>query len=317
VGTDHAIGVASGTDALVIALLGLGVTPGDEVITVSHTAGPTVAAIRMIGAIPVLVDIEPDSYCLDPAALAAAIGPRTRAILAVHLYGNMARMDAIRAAAPGIPVIEDCAQAQGASLDNRPAGSMGDAACFSFFPTKNLGALGDGGAVACRDAALAGRMRQLRTYGWTRPQYAELEQGRCSRLDEMQAAILAVKLPALPGLIQRRRAIADLYRKAFTGLPMVLPQATQNSEHAYHLYVVRTQQRDALEAHLKASGIGTGRHYPLPVHKQPGLAAHARIPAPLAVTEATGGEILSLPMFGTMSDAQVARVTGAVREFFA
>jgi dTDP-4-amino-4,6-dideoxygalactose transaminase len=312
-----AIGVASGTDALVLAMLGLGVLPGDEVITVSHTAGPTVAAIRMIGAVPVLVDIEEETYCLDPKALAAATGSRTRAIIAVHLYGHPARLDDIRAAAPGIPIIEDCAQAQGAHINNRPVGGLGDVACFSFFPTKNLGALGDGGAITCNDPDLADRIRSLRTYGWTRPQYAELEYGRCSRLDEIQAAILSVKLPALSGMIQRRRAIASLYREGLSGLPLTLPTEALGIQHAYHLYVVRTQRRDALEAHLKAQQIGTGRHYPLPVHRQPGLAAQARIQGPLTRTENISSQILSLPMFGTMTDAQVSRVVSAVQDFFA
>jgi dTDP-4-amino-4,6-dideoxygalactose transaminase len=317
VGAAEAIGVASGTDALVLAMLGIGIEPGDEVITVSHTAGPTVAAIRMVGAVPVLVDIEEATYCLDPATMRAALSSKTKAIIAVHLYGHPANIAAIRAAAPGIPVIEDCAQAQGALSGGKPVGGLGDAACFSFYPTKNLGAIGDGGAVTSNNLIIADRVRKLRTYGWTRPQYAELEGGRCSRLDEIQAALLSVKLKALPDHIERRRAIAALYRSGLAGLQLTLPSEGPGDSHAYHLFVLRSDQRDALEAHLQKEDIGTGRHYPLPVHMQPGLAAQARVPSHLVVTERVGNEILSLPMFATMTDSQVDRVIAAVKAFFA
>ena len=310
------IGVASGTDALVLALLALGVGCGDEVITVSHTAGPTVAAIRMIGAIPVLVDVLEDTYCLDPESLRTALSSRTKAIVAVHLYGHPADIGAIRAAAPGIPVVEDCAQAQGALWLGRPVGSLGDVACFSFYPTKNLGALGDGGAVASDNAGVAARVRRLRTYGWTRPQYAELPHGRCSRLDEIQAAMLSVKLKVLPDYIARRRAIAAQYAVGLSTLPLALPVEKSSAAHAYHLYVLRSDRRDALEHRLGEEGVGVGRHYSLPVHRQPGLADGARIPAPLTVTEKIGGEILSLPMFATMSDGQVDRVIAVITDFF-
>ena len=308
------IGVGCGTDALVLALLGLGVVPGDEVITVSHTAGPTVAAIRMIGAIPVLIDVTDSNYCLDPTRIPQALSPRTKAMIAVHLYGHPADMGAIMA--HGIPVIEDCAQAHGALLNGKLVGGIGTAACFSFYPTKNLGAIGDGGAVASNDAGIAQRIRQLRTYGWSKPQFAELENGRCSRLDELQAAVLSVKLKSLPAAIARRRAVAARYYAGLSGLPLQLPLEDAGVEHAYHLYVLRSDRRDALEAHLAGHKIGTGRHYPLPVHRQPGLAAHARVPAPLNVTERIGNEVLSLPMFATISDAQVDRVIDAVRSFF-
>jgi dTDP-4-amino-4,6-dideoxygalactose transaminase len=312
-----AIGVASGTDALVLALLALGVESGDEVITVSHTAGATVAAIRMIGAVPVLVDVLEDTYCLDPACLKAALSAKTKAIIAVHLYGHPADMEAIRAHAPGIPVVEDCAQAQGALSGQVPVGGLGDVASFSFYPTKNLGALGDGGAVVTSNADVAMRVRKLRTYGWTRPQYSELSLGRCSRLDEIQAAVLSVKLRMLPDYVGRRRAVAARYRKGLSKLPLALPVEKPGAVHAYHLYVLRSDRRDALEHHLKGREIGVGRHYPLPVHRQPGLAAGARIPGPLAVTDKIGSQILSLPMFATISDEQVDRVVAAVREFFA
>ena len=311
------IGVASGTDALVLALLALGVESDDEVITVSHTAGATVAAIRMIGAVPVLVDVHEDTYCLDPDGLRAALTPKTKAIIAVHLYGHPADVNAIRAAAPGIPVVEDCAQAHGAFWGTRPVGGLSEVACFSFYPTKNLGALGDGGAVASNDVGIAARVRRLRTYGWTKPQYAELSHGRCSRLDEIQAALLSVKLKVLPDYVARHRAIAAQYRAGLSTLPLILPMEKPGAAHAYHLYVLRSDRRDALEHHLGKGGIGVGRHYPVPVHRQPGLATGARIPGSLAVTEKIGGEILSLPMFSAMSDEQVDRVIAVVRDFFA
>jgi dTDP-4-amino-4,6-dideoxygalactose transaminase len=317
-GLPGAVGVASGTDALVLALLALGIGAGHEVITVSHTAGPTVAAIQMVGAIPVLVDVEADTFCLDPASLEAAAGPLTRAIIAVHLYGHPAALDDILGFARprGIAVIEDCAQAQEAAVNGRAVGSLGDAGCFSFYPTKNLGAIGDGGLVAARDPALIERLRRLRTYGWSTPQYSELPNGRGSRLDELQAAILAIKLPFLDEAIARRRAIARVYDQAFAKLPLVRPIERPGSRHAYHLYVIRCRERDALAQHLKERGIMTARHYPHPVHLQPGLAAGARIPAPLAVTEQTAREILSLPLYPSMPTAHQTRVIEGVCSFF-
>jgi dTDP-4-amino-4,6-dideoxygalactose transaminase len=311
------VGVASGTDALVLAQLALGIGAGDEVIAPSHTAGPTIAAIHMSRATPVLVECDPDTYCIDAGAVAAAVSSRTKAIIAVHLYGHPANIDALQMVAPGIPIIEDCAQAQGARLNGRAIGGLGAISCFSFYPTKNLGALGDGGAVATNDAQLALTVRRLRAYGWTHPQYAELENGRCSRLDEMQAAILSVKLEALPDAITRRRSIAARYRNGMKDLPLILPREAPGAVHAYHLFVLRSDRRDALEKHLQAAGIGTGRHYPYPTHVQPGLASKARIPGSLARTETLYGEILSLPMFATMSDEQTDNVIAAVRSFFA
>ncbi len=317
VGVAEAVGVGSGTDALVLALLGVGVAAGDEVITVSHTAGPTVAAIREIGAIPVLIDVEANSYCIDPVKVEPAIGPRTRAILAVHLYGHPANMAAIDVIAKrhGIPVIEDCAQAQGATVGPQQVGSLGDIGCFSFYPTKNLGAIGDGGALVSDNSVLTDRVRKLRTYGWSKPQYAELENGRCSRLDEIQAAILSLKLKSLSSLVERRRQAAERYQTMLAGLPLVLPSEKNGVRHSYHLFVIRTEARDALEAYLQASGIGTARHYPWPVHVQSGLAALAKIPEPLVVTERIAGEILSLPIFATISETQIERVVDAVRKF--
>jgi dTDP-4-amino-4,6-dideoxygalactose transaminase len=317
-GVSGTVGVASGTDALVLALLALGVGPGQEVITVSHTAGPTVAAIRMVGAIPVLVDVEPDTFCLDPKSLDAAVGLQTRAVIAVHLYGHPAALDDICkfARKHGLSVIEDCAQAQDATIRGHMVGSIGDIGCFSFYPTKNLGAIGDGGLVAARDEGLVERVRQLRTYGWTKPQYAEIPHGRCSRLDELQAAILAVKLDHLSEQIERRRTIARTYDEAFANLRLIRPIERFGYRHVYHLYVIRCQRRDALARHLERLGIMTGRHYPFPVHEQPGLADDARIPRALTVTEQIKQEILTLPLYPSMSTEQQTRVINAVSSFF-
>jgi dTDP-4-amino-4,6-dideoxygalactose transaminase len=314
----EAVGVASGTDALVLAMLGVGVNAGDEVITVSHTAGPTVAAIRMIGAIPVLIDVEECTYCIDPNQIERAIGPRTRAIVVVHLYGHPANMAAISCIVSKhrIPIIEDCAQAQGAMAGERQVGSLADIACFSFYPTKILAAIGDGGALVTNNIALADRVRKLRTYGWSKPQYAALENGRCSRLDEIQAAILSLKLQTLSSNLERRRNVAERYCANLAGLPLILPSERAGCKHSYHLFVIRAEARDALEAHLRANGIGTGRHYPWPVHLQPGIASFARVPGPLAVTERIAREILSLPMFATISDTQIDRVVDAVWKFY-
>jgi dTDP-4-amino-4,6-dideoxygalactose transaminase len=312
------VGVGCGTDALMVALLAAGVAPGDEVITVSHTAGPTVAAISMIGATPVLVDIDPKSYCLDPVALEAAYGPRTRAIVPVHLYGHPADLDQICGFArkKGLAVVEDCAQAVDAVIGNQPVGGIGDFGCFSFYPTKNLGAVGDGGLVCASRPELVERARALRTYGWTKPQYAELTGGICSRLDELQACILNVKLGSLAADIDRRRAIADAYNRAFAGLPVVCPLEQPGVRHVYHLFVIRCGERDALAQNLNQAGIATGLHYPYPVHHQPGLAGKCRIPQRLAVTDAICREIVTLPLYPSMPTESQDRVISAVRAFY-
>lgn len=317
-GVAGAVGVASGTDALALGLLAVGVLPGDEVITVSHTAGPTVAAIRMIGAVPVLVDVDPTTYCLDPDDLGGALSPRTRAILPVHLYGHPADLGRIGefAGDRGIPVVEDCAQAQEATIAGRAVGSIGDVGCFSFYPTKNLGAIGDGGLVASRRADVVDRLRHLRTYGWTKSQFAEIPNGRCSRLDELQAAILNVRLGRLSESVERRRAMALEYHTAFADLPLMRPAEQPGYRHVYHLYVLRCDRRDELASHLDGLGISTGLHYPYPIHVQPALATGARIPQPLRVTEEIARQILTLPLYPTMSAENVRRVIAGVRGFF-
>jgi dTDP-4-amino-4,6-dideoxygalactose transaminase len=317
-GAPGAVGVDSGTGALVLALLAAGVGRGDEVITVSHTAGATVAAIRMIDAAPVLVDIDPETYCLDPGSLQAALSPRTKVVLPVHLYGHPADLDAIGAFAGehGLALVEDVAQAEEASIGERPLGTIGDIGCFSFYPTKNLGAIGDGGLVTARRQDTIERLRHLRTYGWSRPQFASIPGGRSSRLDELQAAVLSVKLRHVTTAVERRRAIAARYNAAFADLPLTLPVEKPGCRHVYHLYVVRTDARAALAQHLHRTGIATGIHYPHAVHRQPGLAAHARVAGSMTATEEIGGKILSLPMFPSLSAAAQERVIDGVRAFF-
>jgi dTDP-4-amino-4,6-dideoxygalactose transaminase len=319
VGRRHGIGVASGTDALVLALRALEVGPEDYVVTVPHTAVATVAAIELAGARPLLVDIDPRTATLDPAELArvlAAPPGRIAAIIPVHLYGLPADLDAILPLAQrhGAVVIEDCAQSHGAWLGGRRAGSIGELAAFSFYPTKNLGALGDGGMVVTEDDALAERLRALREYGW-RERYVSAIAGMNSRLDELQAAILRVKLGALDADNARREAIAFAYDRGLAGLPLDLPARRPGSSHVFHQYVVRTPRRDALREALKARGIGTNIHYPVPVHLQP--AYHGRLaigPSGLDESERAAHEVLSLPIFPQLGDAEVAQVIAAVRE---
>jgi dTDP-4-amino-4,6-dideoxygalactose transaminase len=317
IGTPAAAGLGCGTDALIFALQAAGVSRGDEVIVPSHTAGPSVAAIHALSATPVFVDVHYDTACLDTTLVAAAIGSKTKAILAVHLYGHPAELDdlARQAAAQGIALIEDCAQAQGATFRDRPVGCIGTFGCFSFYPTKNLGALGDGGAVTGSSAGVD-RVRQLRTYGWTTPQYSELPFGRCSRLDELQAAYLNVRLPGLAQDVDARRRIAKSYADLLGGLPVELPVERPDCRHAYHLYVIKTDRRDALKQHLAKAAIMSGIHYPFPTHLQPGLAANTRVAGSLPVTLRLQARILSLPMFATMSDAEIERVADGIRSFY-
>jgi len=316
-GVEHAVGVASGTDAVLLALRALGVGPGDEVITVAHTAVATVTAIELCGAIPRLVDIDSVTYTLDPTHLAAAITPRTRAIVPVHLYGAPADLDAILAVARahGLLVVEDCAQAHGARTQGRTVGTLGDAAAFSFYPTKNLGALGDGGAVATNRPEVAERLRLLRQYGW-RERYVSDVAGTNSRLDELQAAILRVRLGHLEAENEARRRLAARYDAALAGLPIALPAARPDDCPVYHLYVIRAAARDALAEHLRARGIGTGVHYPVPVHRQPAYAHLGYGPGSLPATEAAAAEVLSLPMYPDLTEGAVDTVAAAIRAYY-
>lgn len=318
-GTAHAVGVGNGTDAIALALRALGVGVGDEVVSVSHTALASTAGILMSGAKPVLVDVDPISYTLDPAKLEAAIGPRTKAVMPVHLYGQMADLDAILPVARkhGLKVIEDCAQAHGATLHDRRAGSVGDAACFSFYPTKNLGAIGDGGGVATNDPEVAERVKRLRQYGWDSARTSH-DNGVNTRLDELQAAILRAKLPHLAADNARRRAIAARYDVGLADLPVVTPAVRAGCEHVYHLYVITTDRRDALMQHLRTRGVAAGIHYAVPVHGQPGYARAVDLPAEgLPETERLVGRILTLPIYPELTTADVDRTVTAVQEFFA
>ncbi|HEX3695662.1 MAG TPA: DegT/DnrJ/EryC1/StrS family aminotransferase [Polyangia bacterium] len=325
VGAAQAIGVANGTDALTLALRGSGIGAGDVVVTTAHTAGATIAAIELAGAIPLFVDIDPATFTLDPDALAAALATppagvdRTaiRAVVPVHLYGQLADMPAISAIAARakLLVIEDCAQAHGATLDGRAAGTWGAAAAFSFYPTKNLGAFGDGGAVVTSDGAIAARVRALREYGWHQ-RYINSEkgpgQGMNSRLDELQAAILRVKLPYLNADNARRVAIAAGYDRGLAAADVATPHNRPGAASVYHQYVIRAAARDRLRETLAAAGIGTLIHYPVPAHLQPAYQRRLPIAGPMAHTETACRQILSLPMFPELTDADVQRVVAAV-----
>jgi aminotransferase EvaB len=298
----HAVGVANGTDAIELALRAAGLGAGDEVITVAHTAVPTVCAIERAGATPVLVDVEPQTYTMDPDAVRAALTPRTRAVVPVHLYGQPADMMALTTITQenGLLLIEDCAQAHGARLHGQLAGTFGDLAAFSFYPTKNLGGIGDGGAVITNDSAYAGKLRRLRNYGQVGRSGCE-SRGVNSRLDELQAAVLRVKLPHLDECNATRGQLARRYDAAFDDQPeVVTPVIRSGAESAHHLYVVRTPERDALMDKLGRHGVHTLIHYAVPVHLQVGYADLGYRRGDLVVTERLCDEILSLPMYPGM-----------------
>jgi dTDP-3-amino-3,4,6-trideoxy-alpha-D-glucose transaminase len=312
-GAAECVGVNSGTDALVMALRACGIGPGDEVITVAHSAVATVAAIALTGALPVLVEIDPATYTMSPNALAQAISPATKAVIPVHLYGHPAEMDAILAVArrAGLFVIEDCAQAHGALYKGQPIGTLGDLGCFSFYPTKNLGALGDGGALIGSDRGLIENARMQREYGWTpNARYVSNVPGMNSRLDELQAAILRVRLQHLTEENEMRRRLAARYAELLVGqahLPIELP----GNRHVYHLYVLRTAHRDLVRERMTALGVGTAIHYPVPIHRQPAYQNGNLVAHDLHMTEQIAGEILSLPLNPYLSDEQIGRVADA------
>lgn len=313
IGVRNAIGVGSGTEALHLTLAACGVGAGDEVITVAHTAVATVAAIELCGATPVFVDIEPDYFTLNPDQLEDAITSRTKAVIPVHLYGQPADLAAIISVARqhGVRVIEDCAQAHGVVYRDRRVGSWGDIACFSFYPTKNLGAIGDGGAVVTNDPALAEKVRCLREYGWNSERYVSDVGGWNSRLDELQAAILRVKLQFLDEDNERRREIAALYDGLLRGSDLILPQRRAGATHVFHLYVVRSTERDELLERLRDEGIGASIHYPVPVHLQPAYAGRFGEAGSLPNTERIAKEILSLPIYPELSEAEIRKVAEA------
>ncbi len=311
------IGVANGLDALHLALEALGVQPGDEVIVPSNTYIATWLAISFVGGVPVPVEPDAHTYNLDPELLEAAITPRTKGIMPVHLYGQACAMGPIMAIARrhGLWVVEDNAQAQGATWEGGVVGSFGAANGTSFYPGKNLGALGDAGAVTTKDEALATKIRTLRNYGSQQKYYNEVI-GHNSRLDELQAAVLRVKLAHLPAWTAQRQAVAALYQQHLADIPgLVLPATAAGATHVYHLYVVRSAHRDALQQHLTNAGIGTLIHYPVPPHRQQAYA-HLNIPAgTYPIAEELAATSLSLPMWPGMTEEHVAEVAAAVRAF--
>jgi len=314
-GARHCIGVGSGLDALVLILRALDIGPGDEVIVPAHTFIATWLAVPQVGATPVGVDVAAD-FLLNATLLEAAITPRTRAIIPVHLYGQIADMQAINEIANrhGLAVIEDAAQAHGALLCGQPAGSLGIAAAFSFYPTKNLGALGDGGAVTTNDSALAARIRRLRNYG-ADVKYIHVEQGMNSRLDELQAAVLRIKLRHLSNGNAARNSLAQAYRAALHGSPVIAPGISPQCQHVWHLFVIRAAARDALASHLRQQGIGTLIHYPIPPHRQQALAHLGYRAGSFPISERIAAEALSLPLWPEMDHGIVQRVAKSIASF--
>jgi dTDP-4-amino-4,6-dideoxygalactose transaminase len=313
-GAKHCVAVANGLEALQLALLAAGVKPGDEVVVPAHTFVATWLAVTECGAVPVGVDTDPDTYTLDPTHLAAAITPRTTAVIPVHLYGQPADLDAIFAICNprGIAVVEDAAQAHGARYRGRRIGSHGIAAAWSFYPGKNLGAFGDAGAVSTNDDDVAARLRLLRNYG-SSARYVHQVQGRNSRLDPIQAALLGAKLPHLPEWNARRKRIADRYLRELAGTGVALPVVPEWAEPVWHLFCVRHPSRDAFQSALRDAGVETLIHYPIPPHLQVAYADLGMVKGAFPVAETTAETILSLPIGPAMTDEQVGAVIAAVR----
>lgn len=321
-GARHALGVSSGTEALKLALEALEVGPGDEVILPAFTFIATATAVSTIGAVPVFVDVEPRTLTMDPAKAKAAVTRRTKVLLPVHLYGYPADMDPILALARkrGLKVLEDCAQSHLTTYKNRVAGSLGDIAAFSFYPTKNLGAFGDAGAVVTQSAELAQICLELRNVGRRAgANYDHCRIGHNARLDEIQAAVLRVKLQDLAKDTARRRRVAALYAKGLAGLPLELPSLgspSQGTRHSFHLYVIALDRRDELARHLSAAEVGTGIYYPIPVHLQPAYRNAGHKPGDFPQSERASRRVLALPMYPDLSASEVGRVCRAVRDFF-
>lgn len=316
-GTEHCVGVASGSAALHLALLGTGIGAGDEVITTPFTFAATAEAILQAGARPVFVDIDRATYNLDPSRLEAALTTRTRAIIPVHLYGQPAEMDSLQAVAKehDLRVIGDAAQAHGAAYKGTPIGILGDAVCYSFYPSKNLGAYGDAGAVVTEDSDIARNVRRLRDHGRDQ-KHEHLEVGQGERLDELQAAILRVKLRHLDDWLEARERHARLYDKLLADSPVVCPYVAPEVRHVYHLYVIRTHQREALFTHLHEQHIGVGVHYPTPLHLQPAFARLGYAQGSFPEAEIAAREVLSLPMYAELEGPQIEGVAKALTEFF-
>jgi dTDP-4-amino-4,6-dideoxygalactose transaminase len=314
--TRFAVGVDSGTSALELALRAYGIGAGAEVITAANSFIATALAISHAGAKPVLVDVDPETHTIDVAGIERAVTPRSRAIVPVHLFGHPAHMDRIRQSAEKhkLIVIEDACQAHGARYQGRPAGSLGHAAAFSFYPGKNLGAYGDGGMVVTNDGDIAARLKMLRNYGQTE-KYHHVFRGYNRRLDTLQAAVLRVKLRYLDKWNAARRCNASLYHKFLEGTGIVLPGEAAGAESAWHLYVIRTERRDELREYLAALGVGAGIHYPIPIHLQPAYRDLGNKRGRFPVTERYAGQILSLPMYAELTSEQIEWVAQAVRDF--
>jgi dTDP-4-amino-4,6-dideoxygalactose transaminase len=317
-GAAHACGVANGTDALTLALRAYGIGPGDEVVTVANTFIATGEAILLNGARPVFIDVDPVTYTMDPAQVEKAITARTKLILPVHLYGHPANMKPILGVADrhGLRVLEDAAQAHGAEIEGRRAGALGHAACFSFYPGKNLGAYGDAGMVVSNDADFVARVRQIANHGGGTNKYDNVVLGTNSRLDTLQAAVLRVKLRHLDRWNRERRERASAYTKALADTPSVtLPRERPLTRSAWHLYTLRAANRDGLQAHLKGRGIATAVHYPRPIHLQPAMAAAGGRPGMLPVSEALSREVLSVPLYPELPLEAIERIAAEVRSF--
>ena len=317
-GAKHAVGVANGTDALIVALRAYGVGPGDDVVTVANTFIATGEAILLNGARPVFVDVDPVTFTMDPARLERAITPGTKVIVPVHLYGHPADMEPILdiARRHGLPVLEDAAQAHGAEVGGRRVGSLGHAACFSFYPGKNLGAYGDAGAVVSNDGDFAARVRQIANHGGGANKYDNVVVGTNSRLDTLQAAVLRVKLRHLDRWNAERRERVQAYTRALADVPgLTLPRERAGARSVWHLYTVLTAERDALQQGLKAQGISTAVHYPRPIHLQPAMAAAGGAAGDLPVSERLSREVLCLPLYPELPAEDVDRVAASVRSF--
>jgi len=314
-GVGYAVGVASGTDALLLTLRAYGIGPGDEVIVPTYTFFATAEAVSLLGATSTFVDIEPETYCIDVRGIEERITQRTKAIIPVHLYGHPADMDPVLALARkgDLKVIEDNAQAFGAEYKGQKTGSLGDVGCLSFYPSKHLAAYGDGGMVVTNDAQVAAQVRLLRTHGWRRKYYSDTI-GYNSRLDELQAAVLRVKLRHVDSWNDRRREIAQAYRKQLTELGVLVPSEASYARHVYHLYVVRVQRRAELQERLQAMGIASAIYYPVPLHLAGAYAQLGHRPGAFPEAERAAEETLALPMYPEMSDEQLAYVVAALRQ---
>ncbi len=315
-GARYAVGVGSGTDALWLALEACGISAGDEVVTTSFTCTPTVAAIERTGATPVFVDIEPEFFTIDPSQIEAVLTQRTKAIVPVHLYGQAADVAPILAVAGryNLRVIEDCCQAHGATYQGRKVGTWGDVGCFSFYPTKNLGALGDGGAVVTDDAAVAEKIRYLREYGWVE-RFISSFSGWNSRLDELQAAVLRLRLRHLDAANRLRQELARYYQQNIQAPGMTVPAIRDDAEHVFHLFVIRASRRNKLQRFLTERGIHTQVHYPVPVHLQSAYSKYVLERTTLPKTERAAQEILSIPLYPELTSGQQKVVIAAIREF--